>query len=222
MTSNALSVVVLVSGSGSNLQTLIDQQNSLGIRIRAVISNRDDAYGLIRARQANIPAITLVHKDYSDREKYDADLTQCIDQHSPALVILAGFMRILTPVFTHHYHGRVLNIHPSLLPKYKGLHTHRRALEAGDSEHGVTVHFVTEALDGGAPIIQARVGIKSSDTEETLRQRVLTQEHRIYPVAVTWFAQGRLKLLNNQAFLDDAPLPESGYDYPIETSPELR
>lgn len=220
MTSNALSVVVLVSGNGSNLQTLIDQQNSLGIRISAVISSRSDAYGLMRARQANIPTITLNHKDYSDREQYDADLIQYIDQHSPALVTLAGFMRILTPAFTQHYHGRMLNIHPSLLPKYKGLHTHRRALESGDSEHGVTVHFVTEELDGGAPIIQARVKITTSDTEETLRQRVLIQEHRIYPTAVAWFAQGRLKLLNNNAFLDGEPLPESGYDYPVKASTE--
>ena len=221
MTRNALSVVVLVSGNGSNLQTLIDQQTDLGIRISAVVSNRDDAYGLVRAREAGIPAITLDHKQYANREAYDAALIQQIDQHTPELVVLAGFMRILTPAFTRHYHGRMLNIHPSLLPKYKGLHTHRRALEAGDTEHGVTVHFVTEELDGGSPVIQARVRITDIDTEDTLQQRVHAQEYRIYPQAVAWFAEGRLKLVNNQAFLDDAALPPTGYDYPVEETAEL-
>ncbi|GAA4648512.1 phosphoribosylglycinamide formyltransferase [Kistimonas scapharcae] len=221
MTRNVLSVVVLVSGNGSNLQTLIDQQADLGIRISAVVSNRDDAYGLVRAREAGIPTITLNHQQYADREVYDAALIQQMDQHNPELVVLAGFMRILTPTFTRHYHGRMLNIHPSLLPKYKGLHTHRRALEAGDTEHGVTVHFVTEELDGGSPVIQARVPITDTDTEDTLQQRVHAQEYRIYPQAVAWFAEGRLKLINNQAFLDDAALPVTGYDYPVEETAEL-
>ena len=221
MTRNALSVVVLVSGNGSNLQTLIDQQADLGIRISAVVSNRDDAYGLVRAREAGIPAIILNHQPYADREAYDAALMQRIDQHHPELVVLAGFMRILTPTFTRHYHGRMLNIHPSLLPKYKGLHTHRRALEAGDTEHGVTVHFVTEELDGGSPVIQARVPITETDTEDTLRDRVHAQEYAIYPQAVAWFAEGRLKLINNQAFLDNAALPPSGYDYPVKETAEL-
>ncbi len=221
MIRNALSVVVLVSGNGSNLQTLIDQQSDLGIRISAVVSNRDEAYGLVRAREAGIPTMTLNHHDYADREAYDAELMQQIDQHNPELIVLAGFMRILTPAFTRHYHGRILNIHPSLLPKYKGLYTHRRALEAGDTEHGVTVHFVTEELDGGSPVIQARVPITDTDTEDTLQQRVHAQEYRIYPQAVAWFAEGRLKLINNQAFLDDAALPASGYDYPVKETAKL-
>ena len=181
-------VVVLISGSGSNLQALIDTQAETNTRIVAVISNVPDAYGLIRAAQAGIPAIVLEHSQYADREAFDAALRQEIDSYQPKLVVLAGFMRILTAGFTDHYHGRLLNIHPSLLPKYKELHTHRRALEAGDSEHGVTVHFVTSKLDDGAHIIQAKVPVHADDTEETLQKRVLVQEHIIYPVAVGWFA----------------------------------
>ena len=216
MIHNTLSTVVLISGNGSNLQTLIDQQADLGIHINAVISNRGDAYGLVRARKAGIPAITLNHKSYADREAYDTALMQCIDQYQPGLIILAGFMRILTPGFTRYYRGRILNIHPSLLPDYPGLHTHRRVLEAGDTEHGVTVHFVTEELDGGSPIIQARIPVTETDTEDTLRHRVHALEYVIYPRAVAWFAEGRLKLINNQAFLDGAALPPAGYDYPLK------
>lgn len=151
------------------------------------------------------------HTNYSDRLQFDQVLTEVIDQYQPELVVLAGFMRILTPEFVRHYQGRMLNIHPSLLPKYQGLHTHRRALEAGDSEHGVTVHFVTEELDGGPPVIQAKVAIEPSDDETSLARKVQQQEHIIYPAAVKWFAQGRLKMADNSVFLDEALLPKNGY-----------
>lgn len=208
-------VVVLISGSGSNLQALID---SLAVApssavIRAVVSNRADAYGLERARKAGIETRFLDHKAYADRESFDAALIHAIDGFSPDLVLLAGFMRILSPGFVRHYHGRLLNIHPSLLPKYKGLHTHQRALEAGDAEHGCSVHFVTEELDGGPLVVQAPIPVQSDDTPETLAQRVHVQEHLIYPLAMRWFAEGRLCLGEHSALLDGEPLPASGYSY---------
>lgn len=215
-----LPVVVLISGSGSNLQALIDTQDDTGIRITAVISNKAGVLGIKRALEAGIPAEVLDHKNFESREQFDQALMNLIDGYSPKLVVLAGFMRILTPEFTRHYEQRLLNIHPSLLPKYKGLHTHRRALEAGDSEHGVTVHFVTSELDGGPPVIQARISVKSSDTEESLQKRVLTQEHIIYPVAVGWFAAGRLRLEDNKALLDGTPLPDQGFQHTVLSLPE--
>jgi phosphoribosylglycinamide formyltransferase-1 len=202
-----LSVVVLISGSGSNLQALIDATaNGLPARIVAVISNRSDAYGLERARRAGIPTQVLSHKGYPDRESYDAALAKRIDAYRPGLVVLAGFMRILSPGFVQHYQGRMLNIHPSLLPEFRGLHTHQRALEAGAAEHGASVHFVTEELDGGPLIIQARVPVLPGDDPETLAARVLRQEHRIYPRAVEWFALGRLRLERGRVLLDGRPL----------------
>ena len=206
-------VVILISGSGSNLQALIDTQQETNTRIVAVISNVASAYGLVRAEQAGIATVVVDHKQFADRDSFDQALIEIIDGYQPALVVLAGFMRILTAGFTDHYHGRMLNIHPSLLPKYKGLHTHQRALEAGDSEHGVTVHFVTSKLDDGAHVIQARVPVYADDTEENLQKRVLAQEHVIYPIAVGWFASKRLILHNNRALLDESPLPESGFQH---------
>ncbi|WP_342243192.1 phosphoribosylglycinamide formyltransferase [Pseudomonas sp. OTU5201] len=205
-------VVVLISGSGSNLQALIDSitGDDHPARIRAVISNRADAYGLERARNAGIDTLVLDHKAYADREAFDGALIEAIDAFSPQLVVLAGFMRILTPGFVRHYQGRLLNIHPSLLPKYKGLHTHQRALEAGDAEHGCSVHFVTEELDGGPLVVQALIPVESNDTPESLAQRVHVQEHRIYPLAMRWFAEGRLRLGQNGAELDGQALPASG------------
>ncbi|BCD99138.1 phosphoribosylglycinamide formyltransferase [Marinagarivorans cellulosilyticus] len=201
-------IVVLISGSGSNLQAIIDGCNDGRINgsVVAVISNRPDVKGLERARNHGIEAITLDHRNFDSRETFDAALAQHIDNFEPELVILAGFMRILTPTFTGRYLGRMLNIHPSLLPKYPGLHTHKRALEAGDSEHGVTVHFVTAELDGGPAVLQARVPILESDTEDTLAARVLEQEHRIYPQAAGWFCEGRLTLQGNAALLDNTPI----------------
>jgi len=206
-------VVVLISGSGSNLQALIDSIAHDGnpARIAAVICNRAGAYGLERAKQAGIATSLLDHKQFDGREAFDAALIQAIDAHQPDLVVLAGFMRILTPGFVQHYAGRLLNIHPSLLPKHKGLHTHQRALEAGDTEHGCSVHFVTEELDGGPRVIQAVLPVMADDTAESLASRVHQQEHLIYPLAVRWFAEGRLRLGTQGAMLDDQPLPASGH-----------
>ncbi|MDP3816011.1 phosphoribosylglycinamide formyltransferase [Pseudomonas sp.] len=210
-------VVVLISGSGSNLQALIDDiqagadsSKSSPARIGAVISNRADAYGLERAQDAGIATQVLDHKQFDGREAFDAALVEAIDAFNPQLVVLAGFMRILSPAFVRHYAGRLLNIHPSLLPKYKGLHTHQRALEAGDHEHGCSVHFVTEELDGGPLVVQAVIPVQSDDSPTSLAQRVHQQEHRIYPLAVRWFAEGRLRLDAQGAMLDEQALPSSG------------
>lgn len=206
-------VVVLLSGTGSNLQALIDdsQAGDNPARIRAVISNRADAYGLERAKAAGIDTCVLDHKAFTGREAFDAALIEAIDAFEPQLVVLAGFMRILSSDFVRHYGGRLLNIHPSLLPKYKGLHTHQRALEAGDSEHGCSVHFVTEELDGGPLVVQAVIPVESHDSLTNLMQRVHEQEHLIYPLAVRWFAEGRLRLDTQGAMLDGQPLPNTGH-----------
>lgn len=206
-------VVVLISGSGSNLQALIDgmQKEELPIEIAAVISNRPAVLGLMRAEHAGIPALVLDHKQFDDRESFDQKLAQLIDSYQPDLVVLAGFMRILTTEFTRHYQGRMLNIHPSLLPKYQGLHTHQRVLDAGELEHGVTVHFVTAELDGGPSVIQAKISVEAGDDATSLAKRVQQQEHIIYPLAVKWFAEGRLRMNDNGVFLDNELLPPSGY-----------
>lgn len=215
MSRQPLSVVALISGSGSNLQAVIDATaGDPSIKITAVISNRSDAYGLERARAAGIETRVLNHKPYPSREAYDRALIELIDHFQPSLVILAGFMRILSPLFVQHYSGCLLNIHPSLLPKYKGLHTHQRALEAGDTLHGASVHFVTEELDGGPVVLQAQVAVAADDTEESLAARVLQQEHAIYPQVVRWFAEGRLAINGNQLEMDGKPL-----ESPIIISP---
>lgn len=203
-----LPVVVLISGHGSNLQALIDaaQSEMLAVDIRAVISNRPNVHGLDRARQAGIPAETLIPADFADGGEYEQALAATIDRHAPELVVLAGFMRILSAAFVRHYRGRMFNIHPSLLPKYRGLHTHRKALEAGDATHGASVHFVTEELDGGPVVVQAEVPITRGDDEQSLARRVQEVEHIIYPQAVQLFARGRLRMRNGQAELDGAPL----------------
>lgn len=213
MAIKSIRLVVLISGSGSNLQALIDGQASgdLPIEIVAVISNRPDVYGLTRAAQANVPTVLLDHKVFANREAFDQQLMKVIDDYSPDLVVLAGFMRILTPQFTQHYLGRMLNIHPSLLPKFQGLHTHQRALDAQETRHGVTVHFVTAELDGGPSAIQASVPIIDGDDASSLAKRVQRQEHIIYPLAVKWFAEGRLVMKQNRAYLDNELLPEHGY-----------
>ena len=203
-----LAVVALISGSGSNLQALIDAQK-LGapFEIRAVISNEPDAFGLERARCHGIPTAILNHRDYGDRASFERALAAIIDGYTPRLIVLAGFMRILTPEFVARYLGRMLNIHPSLLPKYQGLHTHQRALDAADSEHGASVHFVTAELDGGPVILQARVSVQPEDDAAMLAARVLKQEHVIYPAVVRWFAEGRLDLgEDGRAYLDGVAL----------------
>jgi phosphoribosylglycinamide formyltransferase 1 len=206
-------IVVLISGSGSNLQTLIDgcaQQQLAGAEIAAVISNKPAAFGLERARQAGIPTACIEHQQFTSREAFDEALREAIDIHSPDLVVLAGFMRILTADFVRHFRGRLINIHPSLLPKYPGLHTHQRAIDAGDSEAGATVHFVTEELDGGPPVLQAKIPLIPGDDAETLARRVLSKEHLIYPQVVKWFAEGRLQLKNSEALFDGNVIPKTG------------
>lgn len=205
-------IVVLLSGSGSNLQALIDatQAGRIKGRIVAVISNKPGVRGLERARDAGIDALLLDHTQYASREAFDIALQELIDQQEPDLIVLAGFMRILTADFVRHYLGRMFNIHPSLLPKYKGLHTHQRAIEAGDSEHGCTVHFVTPELDGGPLIVQAVVHIDPGTSEEQLQQQVQIREHHIYPLAVEWFCEGRLALGETGVTLDGVQLPASG------------
>lgn len=206
-------VVVLISGSGSNLQALIDgvTRGELPIEIVAVVSNRPEVMGLTRAHAAGIPTQVLDHKNFATREDFDAELVRIIDTYAPGLVVLAGFMRILTPAFTAHYLGRMLNIHPSLLPKYQGLHTHQRAIDAGEAHHGVSVHFVTAELDGGPVAIQAKVPVLITDDASSLAKRVQQQEHIIYPMAVKWFAEGRLKMVDGKAELDGELLGEGGY-----------
>jgi phosphoribosylglycinamide formyltransferase-1 len=204
-----LPIVVLISGSGSNLQAIIDAAAAdLPVDIKAVISNQADAFGLERARRSGIHAEVLDHHSYDSREAYDSALQQLIDSFQPGLVVLAGFMRILTDDFVRHYEGRMFNIHPSLLPKYRGLHTHTRAIDEGDSEHGATVHYVTPDLDSGPIVIQARVAVKPDDTPDTLAARVLQQEHIIYPQAIRWFAEGRLELKEGVVYRDGEPAME--------------
>ncbi|MEZ5585190.1 MAG: phosphoribosylglycinamide formyltransferase [Candidatus Competibacteraceae bacterium] len=205
-----LPLVVLVSGRGSNLQAILDGalQGDLPVEIRAVISNRPDVYALERASKSGVPALTLDHKTFPDRPSFEAALQTMIDSCKPELVILAGFMRVLSAAFVGHYWGRLLNIHPSLLPKFRGLHTHERALAAGEQEHGASVHFVTPELDSGPVILQARVPVLAGDDPDGLAARVLEQEHKIYPLAIRWFAEGRLALQDNQLLFDGQPLLE--------------
>jgi len=211
MTADRLPVVILLSGRGTNLQAILDETRAgrLPIDIRAVIGNNPGAEGLARARAAGLPTEVVDHRAYPTREAFDAALRQAIDAHAPGLVVLAGFMRILGRAFIEHYTGRLVNIHPSLLPKYPGLDTHARALAAGEREHGASVHFVTPAVDAGPVIVQARVAVRPDDTPAALAARVLAQEHRIYPQAIRWFAEGRLVLRDGRAWLDGAPCSSS-------------
>jgi len=215
MTTGLPRLVVLISGSGSNLQALIDgcAAHRIPGQIVAVISNRPAAGGLERAALANITHRTLDHRQFANREQFDDALGLLVASFKPDLVILAGFMRILTDAFVSQLYGRLMNIHPSLLPRYPGLHTHQRAIDNGDSEAGATVHFVTPELDGGPAIVQTRVPVLPGDTAATLAARVLEQEHHIYPLAVRWFCEDRLQLRADGVYLDGKPLPQSGYSY---------
>ncbi len=183
-------LVILISGSGSNLQAIIDAiaRKKLDAQIAAVISNNKAAYGLQRARAADIPTHVIEHQQFPDRESFDQQLMQTIDQYQPDLVVLAGFMRILSSDFVAHYDQKMINIHPSLLPRYKGLHTHRRVLEAGEKEHGLTIHYVTADLDSGPILRQVKVPVLDDDDESTLAARVLEQEHIAYPEVIQWLA----------------------------------
>ena len=202
-------IVILISGRGSNMQALLEA--NLPCRVAAVISNRADAQGLAIARQHGVATRVLSHRDYPDRGSFDAALAAAIDYYQPDLVVLAGFMRILTPDFVAHYQGRLVNIHPSLLPAYGGLDTHARVLRDGVKTHGCTVHFVTSDLDHGPIIIQAAVPVLEGDTPETLAARVLREEHCIYPQAVRWFCDDLLKLGadGKKVLLNNAEQPDS-------------
>jgi phosphoribosylglycinamide formyltransferase-1 len=210
-------IVVLISGSGTNLQAIIDASELADYpgSVVGVVSNKSDAYGLTRAENANIATLALSHQDFDSREDYDQALITKIDQFTPDIIVLAGFMRILTPAFVQHYQGKLVNIHPSLLPKYQGLNTHQRAIDAGDKEHGVSVHFVTEELDGGPVILQAKVPVFEGDSCDDLAARVHEQEHRIYPLVIKWLCQKRLRMTvesqNEHAILDGCTLPACGY-----------
>jgi phosphoribosylglycinamide formyltransferase 1 len=203
-------IVILISGRGSNMRALIEhsQAESAAYSVRAVIADRADAGGLDVARQFGIAARALTPARGAERAEYDSLLAEAIDEYSPSLIALAGFMRILSAPFVERYAGRILNIHPSLLPKYPGLHTHRRAIEAGEAEHGVTVHFVTEQLDGGPRVIQAHFPVEACDTEATLSRRVLALEHVVFALAVDWFCAGRLRCEAGKALLDGRILGE--------------
>tara|TARA_R110002153_G_scaffold5044_3_gene23536 strand:- start:46388 stop:47035 length:648 start_codon:yes stop_codon:yes gene_type:complete len=207
------SIVVLVSGNGSNLQAIIDDisEHKINAKISAVIANQESAYALTRAENAGIPALYIDHKSFASREEYDAKMASCIDEFKPNLIVLAGFMRILTSSFVEHFQGRMLNIHPSLLPKYKGLHTHQRAIDAGDKEHGASVHFVTPELDGGPVVLQSKVPVFEQQDEQELADRVQQQERQMYPLVIKWFCEDRLKMINNRAVLDNQILAEEGY-----------
>ncbi|WP_186809476.1 phosphoribosylglycinamide formyltransferase [Aliivibrio fischeri] len=207
-------IVVLVSGNGSNLQAFIDACGNKipNARIAAVISNKSDAYGLQRAIDADINVHSLNAKAYDSRELYDDALATLIDLHKPDVIILAGFMRILSEAFVTRYQGKMLNIHPSLLPKYTGLHTHQRAIDAGDKEHGTSVHFVTPELDGGPVILQAKVPIFEHDNAEDVASRVQAQEHVIYPMVANWLVEERLTMVDGKAILDGRELGLSGLE----------
>lgn len=206
-TNGELPVVVLISGSGSNLQALIDAAaGGQPFRICGVISNRPGVRGLQRAEAVGIPTLVIEHTAFPDRDSFDKALAGAIETFAPQLVVLAGFMRILTNDFVDRYAGRLVNIHPSLLPAFQGLHTHRRALQERVTEHGASVHFVTSELDGGPVIAQVRVPVLEGDNESELAARVLEREHQLLPQVVSWFAQGRLRLLDDQVWFEDSAL----------------
>ena len=211
--SNKHRLVVLISGSGTNLQAIIDAVNAgaVNAEIGAVISNEESAKGLQRAAQSKIATAVVDHKQFDSKEAFDRALIELIDRYEADTVLLAGFMRILTPTFVSHYAGKVLNIHPSLLPKFQGLHTHQRALEAGEKQHGCSIHFVTDEVDGGPVIAQAAVSVEATDAADSLAKKVLRKEHILYPLVVSWKADGRLKLSNGGVWLDGKKLGPEGY-----------
>lgn len=208
-----LKLVILISGSGSNLQAFIDAtlKGVLDAEILAVISNKEDAFGLERAKKAGIKSLALCHNDFPDRESFDQALAERIDGFNPDLIILAGFMRILSEQFVNHFLGKMINIHPSLLPKYPGLNTHQRAIDAGDDQHGASVHYVIPELDSGPVIVQGVIDRMGEQSVEQLASRLLKIEHLIYPLAVEWIAQERIKFNHGLIYLDGEPLGPRGY-----------
>jgi len=207
-----MNIVVLISGRGSNLQSIIDkkEEGELDITIAAVISSVPDVLGLQRAKKAGISTHVIHHEKFASREAFDQSLQDCIDQYHPQLVVLAGFMRVLSPAFVAHYQGRLINIHPALLPKFPGLNTHRRAINAGEKEHGVSVHFVTAEVDGGPVIAQTKIEIKADDTADTLAACVLEQEHILYPHVLRWFCENRVTLKKKGVYFDNTRLGAEG------------
>ncbi|QLB17729.1 phosphoribosylglycinamide formyltransferase [Mannheimia varigena] len=205
--------VVLISGNGSNLQSIIDKQNlgQISGKICGVISNKADAYGLVRAKNEGIPTFVFSRKDYKSNLEMDLAIAEQIERLGAGLIVLAGYMKILTPEFTQRFEGKILNIHPSLLPKYPGLNTYQRAIEAGDSEHGTTIHFVNEEVDAGAVVLQAKVPIYPDDEVEDVMGRVVEQEHQYYPLVIEWFCSGRLVVKDGKAYLDGKKLSVTGY-----------
>ncbi|MGX2950853.1 phosphoribosylglycinamide formyltransferase [Ursidibacter sp. B-7004-1] len=208
-------IVVLISGNGSNLQAIIDATTSgyINGKIVAVISNKPTAYGLERAEKVNIPTFVFSRKQFTDNLAMDTAIAEKIEQLNADLIVLAGYMKILTPEFTQRFTGKIINIHPSLLPKYAGLNTHQRAMDAGDTEHGMTIHFVNEEVDGGAIILQAKVPIYPDDVLDDVIERVYEQEHRCYPLVIEWFCSNRLYLENGKAYLDKQELAPHGYAF---------
>ena len=206
-------IVVLISGTGSNLQAIIDacQSKRINAQISAVISNKSAAYGLERAKTAKIPTALFLRKDYADNLAMDTAIGDYIESVGADLIVLAGYMKILSAEFTRRFAGRIINIHPSLLPKFPGLNTYQQALDAGEREHGTTVHFVNEEVDAGAVILQAKVPIFADDRIEDIEQRVKAQEIQIYPLVIKWFTEDRLQLIDGKAYLDNQPLPPNSY-----------
>jgi phosphoribosylglycinamide formyltransferase-1 len=202
-----LNIIVLISGNGSNLQAIVDAKNQghLNVNIQAVISNCADAYGLTRAAKANISTQIIRQQDYQERDLFEAALIKAIDGYRPDLIVLAGFMRRLGANLVRKYSGMIINIHPSLLPKYPGLHTHSKVLQAGDAYHGTSIHFVTEEIDAGPLISQARLKVSPRDDEDSLKSRVQQLEHHLYPETLQWFAEGRVQLVNGQVLIDNKP-----------------
>ena len=212
MTKEVMEIVILISGRGSNMQAIVEaaNQDTIPVKVSAVISNDPNAAGLEYAREKGIKTYALDHRQFDSRDAFDLELMNTIDQCKPDLVVLAGFMRILGKEFVNHYAGRLMNIHPALLPAFPGLNTHERAIEAGVSQHGATVHFVTHDVDVGPIIIQAAVAIENKDTPEQLAARVLKEEHRIYPQAIGWFAENRLSIVDGKVLIDGSERAEQG------------
>lgn len=215
-TASGFSAAILISGGGSNLQAIIDacQAGTLDLDLAVVLSNKPRAGGIERARQAGIPVEVVENTAFANREQFDGALADTLGRYAPDLLILAGFMRILSAAFVRRFEGRIVNIHPSLLPEYPGLHTHQRVLDAFEQTHGATVHFVTAELDGGPPIIQGRVAVLEDDDASTLAARVLETEHRIYPEAARLIASGRIEYRDGQTFFDGKRLQQA-LQYPL-------
>lgn len=216
-TTSACPVVVFIGGNGSNLQALINaKQEGKNIPLAAVVSHRSEVYGLQRAQQAHIPTHTVNHSAYSDRLAFEKELVRIVHHYHAQLIVLAGFMRILSPYFIEQFPGKILNVHPSLLPNYKGLHTHQRVLQAKEPQHGISVHFVTNELDGGPLVAKVTFPVLPCDTVCSLTEKAHHAEHWLYPQVVEWFAEQRLKCINNIVLFDSVPIAKEGFLFSLE------